>query len=202
VDFPTPLVVNFWLWEGLIAFWLVAALFTHRTKSHENYFLRFQHTIPLAAAYYLIFNRHRYFLLAGQVYRTGWHNWIVYPGMLATLAGISFTLWARIHLGRYWSGMITIKEGHKVIRTGPYSIVRHPIYTGWLLALFGSALVSGTVDGFLGLGLALLGFVIKLRREERMLSTELGDEYLQYTQDVPGALVPRVRVIGRKESRT
>jgi serine phosphatase RsbU (regulator of sigma subunit)/protein-S-isoprenylcysteine O-methyltransferase Ste14 len=200
VEIPTPLVLNLWLWYGLIAYWLIAALFTLRTKSGENFFLGFSHIIPLGAAYYLIFNRHRYFFLGGELYNTGWNNWIVYPGMLATVVGITFTLWARIHLGRYWSGAVTIKRGHKVIQTGPYAIVRHPVYTGWLTGLFGSALVAGTIDGFLGLELAILGFAIKLQREEKLLAVELGDEYRKYSEKVPATLFPGINTVGNDRS--
>jgi len=196
VELPTPLQVSFWLWLLLIAFWYVAAIFTHKDKSREGHLFRLQHVLPLVASFFLIFSRHGMFLLWGKMYPTKWDSWIVYPGLLATVAGLAFALWSRIHLGRYWSGNITIKEGHRVIRTGPYAMVRHPLYTGWLVATFGSALVSGTADAFFGLELVILAFAIKLQREERVLVRELGDEYRRYMDDVPAALVPGVKTIG------
>jgi serine phosphatase RsbU (regulator of sigma subunit)/protein-S-isoprenylcysteine O-methyltransferase Ste14 len=196
VDSISPLLAAFWGWVGLFIFWNVAALFARKTKSKESFLGRLQHVVPLYAAYFLIFNRHRYFLIYGELYDTGWKNWIVYPGLILTAAGIGFAVWARLHLGRYWSGFITLKEGHKVIDTGPYGMVRHPIYTGWLIAMFGSALLAGTIDGFLGFEIVTLGFLIKLQREERLLSTELGDEYRRYMQRVPSALVPMLSSVG------
>ena len=193
---PSPLLVNYWIWIAFIFYWLVAALFTHRTKSRENYFLRYQYTVPLIAAYFLIFSRNRYFLLIGQIYHTDWKNWIVWPGMLITVLGLAFSIWARIHLGKYWSGVVAVKLGHKIVQSGPYAIVRHPVYTGWLIAMFGSALVAGTGDGFIGFELAILGFVIKLPREEKLLARELGDDYRRYMEKVPATLFPGVNTVG------
>lgn len=196
MDSITPLQLAFWGWLVLFAFWLVAALFARKTKSSETFLGRLQHVLPMYAAYFLIFNRHRYFLIYGELYDAGWNNWIVYPGLLLTAAGIGFAVWARLHLGRYWSGIITLKEGHKVITTGPYRWVRHPIYTGWLAAMLGSAILAGTVDAFLGFDLITLAFVIKLNREERMLAADLGEEYRQYMKKVPSALLPMVSSVG------
>jgi serine phosphatase RsbU (regulator of sigma subunit)/protein-S-isoprenylcysteine O-methyltransferase Ste14 len=196
VDSITPLVAAFWAWIALILFWTAAGFFARKTKSSESMLGRLQHVIPVYAAFFLIFTRHRHFFIYGEIYNTGWNNWIVYPGLLLTAAGIGFAVWARIYLGRYWSGIITLKEGHKVITTGPYRWVRHPIYTGWLAGLLGSAIVAGTIDAFLGVEIITFAFVIKLQREERMLARELGDEYRRYMRKVPSALVPMVSTIG------
>ena len=120
----------------------------------------------------------------------------MYPGLLMVAAGFAIAIWARVHLGRYWSGIITLKEGHKVVDTGPYRFVRHPIYTGWLLAALGSAIIAGTVDGFAGVELLTLAFVVKLHREERLLTAELGDEYRRYTDRVPSAILPWLSAVG------
>ena len=138
MDSISPLQAALWGWLALFVFWIVAGAFARKTKSSESYLGKLQHVLPMYAAYYLIFTRHRAFLIYGELYDTGWKNWIVYPGLLLTAAGIGFAIWARLHLGRYWSGIITLKEGHKVITTGPYRWVRHPIYTGWLAGMFGS----------------------------------------------------------------
>jgi len=186
----------------LFIFWFAAAIFARKTQSSESILGRLQHVLPLYAAYFLIFNRHRYFFIYGELYDTGWKNWIVYPGFLLMAAGLAFTVWARLHLGRYWSGIITLKEGHKVITTGPYGWVRHPIYTGWLAAMLGSAIIAGTLDGFLGFELVVLAFVIKLHREERLLTAELGEEYRQYMRQVPSALVPMLSSVGSGAEQT
>ena len=85
--------------------------------------------------------------------------------VLAAL-GLGFTVWARVYLGRNWSGSVTQKEGHELVRSGPYAYVRHPIYTGLLVALAGSAVAAGELRGVLGVLIVLAAFVHKLRIEE------------------------------------
>ena len=111
-----------------------------------------------------------------------------------TLAGISFTWWARIHLGRFWSNAITRKEGHRVIDTGPYGLVRHPIYTGLIAAILATGVGVGTVTAMLGAVLISLGMALKARMEEGFLTKELGaDAYGRYCRRVP-MLVPLLPV--------
>jgi protein-S-isoprenylcysteine O-methyltransferase Ste14 len=76
---------------------------------------------------------------------------VILPEQAAlTMPGVCFAVWARSHLGKYWSGRITLKEDHRVIQTGPYAWVRHPIYSGLLLALLGTVLTVGTLQACLG----------------------------------------------------
>jgi len=104
--------------------------------------------------------------------------------------GLSFSWWARIHLGKLWSGWITRKADHHVVDTGPYGIVRHPIYTGLLLAIYATAGAKGTVLGLLGALLVTLGLWMKARLEETWLREELGPgAYDDYRKRVP-MLVP------------
>jgi protein-S-isoprenylcysteine O-methyltransferase Ste14 len=104
--------------------------------------------------------------------------------------GFAFTWWARIHLGRLWSATVTRKPGHHVVDTGPYAIVRHPIYTGIIVAALGTALVRGYLASFIGVALIALGFYFKGRLEEGFLRTELGVEsYDAYARRVP-MLIP------------
>jgi protein-S-isoprenylcysteine O-methyltransferase Ste14 len=100
-------------------------------------------------------------------------------------------VWARRHLGKYWSGGITLKENHKVIKSGPCAFVRHPIYSGVSLALLGTVTSIGTLQSFLGLTLIALSFVGRVMLEERWLCTHLGPEYEQYRKQVK-ALIPFV----------
>ena len=107
-----------------------------------------------------------------------------------TLAGLLFAWWARIHLGRFWSSAITRKEGHRVVNTGPYALVRHPIYTGIIVALAATAAAQVTTSGFAGAVLIAFGLWLKARAEERFLMAELGtDAYGSYRRRVP-MLVP------------
>ena len=105
------------------------------------------------------------------------------------LAGLGFTWWARIHLGTLWSGTVTRKAHHKVVKTGPYAIVRHPIYSGLSLALIATVLLRPGWLGLLGAAAIIVSFVIKYRLEEHFLMEELGPEYKSYRKEV-AALVP------------
>jgi protein-S-isoprenylcysteine O-methyltransferase Ste14 len=107
-----------------------------------------------------------------------------------TVLGFAFAWWARIYLGSLWSGQVTTKADHRVVDRGPYGLVRHPIYTGILLAVFATAAAKGTVPGLAGAALITLGIWMKARLEERWLREQLGaDAYDTYRQRVP-MLVP------------
>ena len=108
------------------------------------------------------------------------------------LVGLALTWWARIQLGRLWSSAITRKEEHRLVETGPYEYVRHPIYTGLIIALLATAASEATPVAALGAVLIALGLWLKARTEERFLLTELGpDAYESYRRRVP-MLVPFV----------
>jgi protein-S-isoprenylcysteine O-methyltransferase Ste14 len=108
-----------------------------------------------------------------------------------TLAGFAFMWWARLHLGRFWSSSVTRKEHHRVVDSGPYAVVRHPIYTGLLLAIFSTMLVRGTPGTIAGAAAMAAGIYIKARLEEDFLREQLGDAYSAYAHRVP-MLVPFV----------
>ena len=93
-------------------------------------------------------------------------------GTILTLSGLSFAVWARVHLGKYWSSMPAIREDHKLIRTGPYSLVRHPIYTGILVGFAGTAIIIGEPLGLIAFFLILVVCFWKIRVEEKYLEEE------------------------------
>lgn len=107
----------------------------------------------------------------------------------ATVASFAFAWWARLHLGSLWSGTITRKAGHRVVDTGPYRLVRHPIYTGIIAASFLLAIELGTPAAFAGAAFMTFGWWVKARTEERFLSRELGSAYDDYRRRTP-MLVP------------
>jgi protein-S-isoprenylcysteine O-methyltransferase Ste14 len=110
-----------------------------------------------------------------------------------TLLGLLFTGWARLHLGRLWSSNVSRKADHHIVDTGPYGMVRHPIYTGIILATIATAALRGTVAAWLGMGLMTLGWYVKARLEEGFLREQLGaEEYASYARRVP-MLIPFTR---------
>ena len=110
---------------------------------------------------------------------------------LTAAAGLSFTVWARRHLAANWSADVTLKAGHELITSGPYALVRHPIYTGLLLGFVGSALALGESRGLVSAALAALAQWRKLRVEEQAMRRLFGERYLAYEQRV-SALIPFV----------
>lgn len=178
------------LWLLFGAYWLVSALKRKKTKQRETILQRVGYTLPLALGFYLLYQpqplyewfRIR-FLPAGH-----FGEWF---GVLLTAAGIGIAFWARWHLGTNWSGVVTLKEGHELIRTGPYRSIRHPIYTGILLALLGTAVNFGEVRALLAVVIAWLSFYIKARREESFLSQEFGPGFAEHKQHT-GMFLPRL----------
>ena len=178
------------LWFLLAMVWVVG-LFTAkpdaRTQSPGSRILEMGLSL---LAFCLVFTRY---------FRSGWRAWPFVPssditgaiGLLLVLLGVAFSIWARLYLGGNWSGAVTVKEGHTLIRRGPYTIVRHPIYSGFLLAFFGVALILGEVRGLLGVGVLFLSLWLKSRMEERFMLEQFGADYLRYQQQVK-ALIPYV----------
>jgi protein-S-isoprenylcysteine O-methyltransferase Ste14 len=115
-----------------------------------------------------------------------WPFWI---GAAVTVAGLLFAVWARIHLGRNWSSSVTIKQGHELITTGPYALVRHPIYTGILTGFIGTAIALSQVRGAIAFVLVFLAFWAKLRMEEEWMRSQFGETYATYARQT-AVLVP------------
>jgi protein-S-isoprenylcysteine O-methyltransferase Ste14 len=115
---------------------------------------------------------------------------VAWLGVLTMASGLAIAAWARIHLGSNWSGVVTLKEGHELIRTGPYRTIRHPIYSGILLAFLGNAIALGEVRGLIGLAVIWLSFYVKARREESFLTQEFGARFNEHTQHT-GMFLPK-----------
>lgn len=175
-------------WLATLIVWLLAAFINKRTVRIYRGVARVFQFALLIPAFFLIFD---------SDLAIGFLGWRVVPrtaifeiiGLVLTLAGLGFALWARFFLGRNWSGEITVKRDHQLIRSGPYAIVRHPIYSGFLFALLGTAVAFGQIRGFIGLALAAIGWRLKSRVEERFMTEQFGDEYTAYEREVK-ALVP------------
>jgi protein-S-isoprenylcysteine O-methyltransferase Ste14 len=117
--------------------------------------------------------------------------WPFWVGAAVTVGGLLFAVWAREHLGRNWSRSVTIKEGHELISSGPYGVVRHPIYTGILAGFLGTAIAISQVRGFVALALVFLALWLKLSREEEWMRAQFGETYAEYARKT-AALVPWV----------
>jgi protein-S-isoprenylcysteine O-methyltransferase Ste14 len=110
-------------------------------------------------------------------------------GLVLAAAGVTLAIWARRYLGTNWSGVPSLKKGHELVTTGPYSAVRHPIYTGILLGMAGSTLVLGTVGSIGALVLAALVVAVRIRQEEGLMVSQFGEAYEDY-QKKTKSIVP------------
>jgi protein-S-isoprenylcysteine O-methyltransferase Ste14 len=175
------------LWLLWIVYWLIAGLGAKPTRWRESYRSQLFHRVPLALGFIL--------LAAPRLLPRALDLRLLPPGealavasLLLVVAGLGFTVWARRHLGRNWSAAVTVKEDHALIRTGPYRWVRHPIYTGALLALLGTAAAVDELRAILALLLAFAALLYKSRVEEARMA-EIFPDYALYRRTTP-ALIP------------
>lgn len=110
--------------------------------------------------------------------------WVNVAGTALVIAGFGLAMWSRRVLGTNWSGAVRIVEGQHLVRSGPYAVVRNPIYSGIALGVLGTAVVGGTIGGLVGLALVVAALWRKGRMEERFLLAEFGDEYAAYQREV------------------
>lgn len=190
-DTVTPMQACSGFWLLLCAVWFVSALRTKRTLQRLEFSFRLAYGVPVVVAFYLLFSDS----VPGV-----WLNTRLLPrspvlmstGVALTGFGVALAIWARLYIGQNWSSAVSVKVEHQLVRTGPYAVVRHPIYSGILLATAGTALVRREPRGFIALLILIFGFTVKLRMEERLMRTTFGSEYDDYTKST-GALVPRLR---------
>jgi protein-S-isoprenylcysteine O-methyltransferase Ste14 len=176
-------------WAGL---WILWALRVKRAQTRLNLSEALTYMVPTFLGAWLFFAR------SSVLSRVGlWRPdipaipWLMWIGAVMTLGGLAFAVWARLYLGKNWSGLVTVKHDHELIRTGPYRFVRHPIYAGILLALVGTTISRRNVWGFLSVALVGLGFWLKSRLEERFMVETFGAQYDDYRRTT-GALIPRL----------
>jgi protein-S-isoprenylcysteine O-methyltransferase Ste14 len=177
------------LWLAWGAFWMVAAINTKPTRWREPIGSRALHIIPLLLCAALLAQPHWLPpILKARVVEAGPPLPVL--GTLFVVVGLALAVWARAHLGPNWSGTVTVKQDHALVRTGPYSSVRHPIYTGLLLALIGTAMALGEWRGVLAVACALIGFLWKIRVEESRMRHTF-PEYERYRKST-AALIPLI----------
>ena len=178
-------------WYLFGGYWLITWLrCVHRTKVREKSTDRLLTVAVVVLAYNLLFAD---WLRIGPL-RLRFvppKPWVAYIGIALTCAGVAIAIWARYSIGVYWSARVTLKEGHQLVRSGAYAFVRHPIYTGMFLGAVGTALVIGGWRGVLAVGLLLVAHSRKANREESLLTSEFGEQYVSYRKST-GFLFPRI----------
>ena len=185
----TPQLAINYLWFFWFVTWMAAAFWSDRSAKRPAFGAEILYRVVTLSGAVLLFavvvRSYDSPMILWSLGRTA--NWVLFG---SAAAGFLFCWWARISLGRLWSGWVSKKEGHHIVDKGPYGIVRHPIYTGIILAVFATAAIKGTAFALLGAAIMTIGFWIKARLEERFLRAELGTEsYDAYSRRVP-MLVP------------
>ena len=176
------------LWLVWLLYWWLGAGRLKAVARRESRLQRASHGVPLVlAALLLVLPGHALGALATLFIARSWTGYGI--GVALVALGLGYAVQARRHLGANWSATVTLKQAHSLIRNGPYRHVRHPIYTGLLLAFAGSALALAEWRGLLALLLVTGSLWLKLRREERWLLEHFGDDYAEYRK-TSWALLP------------
>jgi len=180
------------VWTIFWIVWLLAAFASKRSVQRQSYGSRALQSLLIFIGVIFIFD-------FWSSFRSGWLTARIIPetpfwalfGAALTIAGVLLCFWARAILGRNWSGTVTIKQNHELILRGPYSFVRHPIYTGLLAGMLGTAIVFGLARCFVGVLIIGVSLWIKSQIEERFMVQQFGEKYLQYRRQVR-ALIPYI----------
>ena len=114
---------------------------------------------------------------------------LVAVGLAIEAAFVLLAVWARRSLGSNWSGEVRVAAGHQLVRSGPYRLIRHPIYTAVLGMYVGIAIVSGEIHAPIALMIVALAYWRKIRMEERAMAATFGADHEAYRRDT-WALVP------------
>ncbi|MGB8322412.1 MAG: isoprenylcysteine carboxylmethyltransferase family protein [Candidatus Acidiferrum sp.] len=178
-----------WMWMVLGALWLAMWFTMKRAKKIENPLEIAQHAIPAIVGFWLIFEKSwKWAPLQQHVLPDVPSVWV--SGLVVTVAGVAMAIWARFSLGRNWSGVVTLKDNHQLVGSGPYRWIRHPIYTGILVAAVGTAMIHGHLRAWIGVAVLLLTFYFKARREEKFLQQEFGSGFEEHARRT-GMFLPR-----------
>jgi protein-S-isoprenylcysteine O-methyltransferase Ste14 len=185
---PLALIILAFLWGGLSLYWVSSG---PSSTSGEFRFYRPLRLLILAATFALLFWDQTAIGILGRTILPAGVGLAV-SGFVGALLGLAIALWARIHLGNYWSDKVVLKDDHQLIRTGPYAYMRHPIYSGVLLGVLGTALIVNQWRGLLAFALLFGNYTIKAKREERILASRFEKGFDEY-QSGTGFLLPRLR---------
>jgi protein-S-isoprenylcysteine O-methyltransferase Ste14 len=195
ITYDTIILVS---WAAFLLVWGVSAFFVKQDVRGESYAaarLRYW-VLRLAAAAIIIFAAMRLgragssgvvLFTRGIFLPPPTLDWI---GAMLTAIGIGFAIWARVILGQNWSPRPAVKEHHELVTTGPYAYVRHPIYTGIMLAALGTAL-TGSVFGSALFLLISITFTVRMNKEEKIMLDLFPEHYPEYQKHTK-RLVPFV----------
>ncbi len=184
-----------YLWAAFGVYWMGVPLLNRAPapakSSHSGEFRLYRplRLVILAITFSLLFGGQTAVGFLGRRF-VAVSSSLAVAGFASALLGLAIAVWARIHLGQYWSDQVVLKVDHRLIRTGPYAYMRHPIYSGVLLGVAGTAVVLGEWRGVAALLLLLINYAIKARREEKILAEQFGEEFSLHQRQA-GFLLPK-----------
>jgi protein-S-isoprenylcysteine O-methyltransferase Ste14 len=179
----------FFPWWVFLIYWIVSASRLKQIKTEEDQGGRLFHIAVMVLAFYLLF-RTSFGIAALDEPFVPYDPRIQYIGVALTWLGVAFAIWARYCIGANWSGRVTLKVDHQLIQSGPYAYVRHPIYTGLLVANAGATIFIGKWRCIAALAIFLLEMSRKALKEEKLMLSAFGDQYAEYSRQT-GFLIPR-----------
>lgn len=177
-------------WYAFMIFWGITALRVKSTKEVEPLPARLYTLCLVGAALFLLFSDASRSNPLGQRFLPS-TPWLEVTGVVLTYTGVALAIWARWNLGQNWSGRVSLKVDHELIRSGPYARLRHPIYSGLLLAMIGTAIVISEWRGLLATVIVGVVHSLKAKREEALMLETFGDKYRSYRQET-GFLLPKL----------
>jgi len=177
-------------WLVFVLYWIFASRSVNRIRKREPAGSRLTRWAAIVATLLLLNTDLGSAGFLGRRF-IPWNPSLAWVGAALTLAGISFAIWARYHIGRYWSGSVALKVGHELVRTGPYAHIRHPIYTGILTALAGTALAIDRYGALLAFTVLLADLAWKSKKEEALLTQEFGPAFEEHRRHT-GFFLPRL----------
>ncbi|HEY7826360.1 MAG TPA: isoprenylcysteine carboxylmethyltransferase family protein [Candidatus Acidoferrales bacterium] len=185
---PRGTIESAWLVFGL--YWLISSRGRKPARRREPTAERLFHVLWVLGATYLLYRSDPRLGALDRRFLPERLS-IADLGAAITVAGVGLAIWARRHLGKNWSAEVTIREGHSLIRTGPYRYIRHPIYSGMLLGILGTAIAVGEYRGLAALAVFWIGWAQKARKEESFLAQEFGRAFAEHKR-VTGFFLPRI----------
>ena len=177
-------------WLIFLVYWFVSAFQVNRMKRREPPTQRFGRPALTIVLLVLLYSAaFKWDILNGPFVPKFW--WLPYFAVALMWIGLAMTIWARYHLGRFWSGAVALREEHQLIRSGPYARIRHPIYTGILMMMAASVLAADRYRALVVFAVILAGIIWKAGKEEALLAGEVGLEFAEYRRRT-GFLFPRL----------
>jgi protein-S-isoprenylcysteine O-methyltransferase Ste14 len=186
-----PGSINTAAWVIFLVYWIISSFAAKRIAQSEDRGGKAARFVTLVIAWILLTDAADPRLGVLSKRFMPWIPWLEWLAAAMTVGGVAFAIWARVHIGKFWSASVALKSEHKLIRSGPYSRIRHPIYTGIIVALFATALVIGRYAALLAFAIYFVGFCYKARKEEALLAGQFGSAFDEHRRST-GFLLPKL----------